>query len=76
MTLSNTDSSNDLHAQAYKIYEAKGQSGGEEWVRSEHPELEWKHCEPCENVEPVEGGVCLVCSTPTESANAQSTQVI
>lgn len=54
----------DLSTVAYFIYQGKGQRGVEAWAERFHPELEWTHCEPCEALEPIHDGRCLICDSP------------
>lgn len=59
-----------LHEQAYAIYTTLGQSAVEAWVRQEHPEIGWEHCEPCESSEPHHEGACLVCANVKRAEEA------
>lgn len=52
------------YEKAIAIYEAKGQFAVYDAVCDGTLSCdEWLECEPCEDVTPHEGGVCLVCGT-------------
>lgn len=39
----------------------EGQSAVEEYIRANHPEIEWHYCLLCDKKEPTYGPACLVC---------------
>jgi hypothetical protein len=53
-----------LIEKCYIIYQQRGQSGVFEYIAKNHPQLDWKYCEPCEIESPVCDNECLVCSSP------------
>lgn len=55
-----------LWDKCYEIYTnaRDGQQAVEEFVKKNHPEVEWRYCTACEADEPFEDGSCLVCWEP------------
>jgi hypothetical protein len=45
------------------LYERGGQFAVEDYILERHPEQEWGWCLPCDNEEPLDNEVCLVCGT-------------
>ena len=53
-----------------RIYTERGQDAVFTFINSEHPEVEWRWCEPCEINSPADPAdqTCLVCGSPTSEA--------
>lgn len=58
------------------LYSRKGQSAVYDYINKNHPEVEWRWCEPCEAnspADPTDQKTCLVCgSLLNESAKDDS----
>lgn len=53
----------DLIEKCEKIYNDYGSSGVIDYCNSIN-HTEWDYCLPCDSVNPVVGGICLVCGSP------------
>jgi hypothetical protein len=66
MTDNNTNKPS-LSEICYDIYQRKGQYGVYDFIKANHPEIEWDDCEPCEDRTPIDAdGDCLVCASPVK----------
>lgn len=46
-----------------RIYEKHGQFAVHDFIRTQHPEVAWAYCGPCEIESPVYDDCCLVCGS-------------
>lgn len=58
---------NNLSETCERIYTERGQDAVFAFILAEHPEVEWRWCEPCEIISPADPTdlSCLVCGSPT-----------